>query len=162
MEAFTVITGLAGLLGLFLQLSDAFPKHRETRRALVFLIIGVFAGSLITSILKGSVSVSVPLSGYGLLLLGIGGAIFFCLVVAASVSEVTKRDAFFAASGIGTFVFLLVAFFGSMTTQDVQRVTLDKNLSLDEYLELVDRHSAKGNFDRAIELLNRALWYSAN
>jgi hypothetical protein len=145
------------LLGLLFQLKDAFPQHREIRKAIVFVITGVFVGSLVTSFLKGSVSVSVPLSGYGLLLLGLGGVIFFCLMVAASTSDATKRDSFFAASGLGTFAFLLVAFFGSIMSQDMERrFTLNKNISLDEYLELADHHASKRNFDRAIELLDRA------
>ena len=42
LDVFTYITGIAGLLGLVLQLKDAFPEHRETRKTIVLLVLGIF------------------------------------------------------------------------------------------------------------------------
>ena len=75
MDKFTIITGIAGLLGVLLQFKDAFPEHRETRKAIVLLLLGVFVGSMVATLLNSQFSVTVPLSPFGLLIavVGVGG-----------------------------------------------------------------------------------------
>jgi len=41
-----IIGLIIAVVGIVLQLSDAFPEHRETRKVIVFLAIGVFLGML--------------------------------------------------------------------------------------------------------------------
>ncbi|ABL00105.1 hypothetical protein Ppro_2499 [Pelobacter propionicus DSM 2379] len=43
-DYFTYITGIASILGFFLQLTDAFPKHREIRKSIFYISIAVISG----------------------------------------------------------------------------------------------------------------------
>ena len=48
MIPFTIVAGIAGILGLILTLSDAFPEHREIRKTVFLLVLGVFVGALVS------------------------------------------------------------------------------------------------------------------
>lgn len=59
---FTYLTGIATLLGLFLQVKDVFPKHRETRKAVLLVVCGVFLGTFIGALQGTHIVAQVPTS----------------------------------------------------------------------------------------------------
>src|SRR3990172_7714181 len=152
MDKFTIITGIAGLLGLLLQFKDAFPEHRETRKAIVLLLLGVFVGSMVATLLNSQFSVTVPLSPFGLLIAGFGGVLAVLSIAAILSSDLNKRSQLLGASGVGLIAFLFVLLFGAMFTSvetDSPTTRALRKMTLDEFLEMSAIHAGRGNYDRA-------------
>lgn len=151
LDVFTYITGLAGVLGLILQLKDAFPEHRESRKAIVLLTLGVFIGSLIGSVKNISPSSLPNLSPISLLSTAVLGILAIVVVAAIFSNDKTKRQELYNAAGVGVGALLLILFFGTL----VHLPERDK-LTIDELLEISHQNAEKSNYDRAVILLEMA------
>jgi MFS family permease len=158
MDAFTIVTGIAGLLGLLLQLRDAFPEHRETRKSIVMIVLGIFIGSLIASLLNSKFSVvAIPLSPFALLITGFGAVLSALSIAAILSSDRDKRGDLLAATGIGLFAFMFVLLFGAMLTSTGNQSTgTHRRLTVDEFIQLSAIQAGRNNYDRAIQLLEDA------
>ena len=149
---FTYITGIATILGLFLQIKDVFPQHRETRKNVIFTILGVFIGTLIVSFQGINITLAVPLSGLGLLVGAIIVVLFFVLMAAAFTSDNQKRDHLLGASfGIG--FLLCIILFGYFLSQSPHLAS--QKITNDELLLLSDSNREKGNFEKSIYFLEK-------
>ncbi len=62
---FAFITGIASLLVLVLQLKDAFPEHREVRKTVFLIVLGVFIGTIISAFQHVSIKLDFPLNSPG-------------------------------------------------------------------------------------------------
>lgn len=156
-DTFTYITGIAGLLGLLLQFKDSFPEHRETRKTVVLLVIGVFIGSLISSARGLKIDIASTFTPFAMLVT-VCIALLAIIVLAAIFSpDHNKRDQLFGVAGFGTFAFLLMLFFGAMVNGlDSGTNNESKQLTIDELLEISSNQLMKGNFDRSLHFLEAA------
>jgi len=151
LDMFTYITGIAGLLGLILQLKDMFPEHRETRKAIVLLTLGVFLGSLIGGVRNLQTSSITNLSPIHLLTTAILGIIAIIVVAAIFSNDRPKRQELLTVAGFGTVALLIILFFGT-----IAHLPDDQKLTTDELLELSRQSADKNSYDRAVTLLEMA------
>ncbi len=107
---FTYITGIATLLGLFVQIKDVFPQHREARKSLILVVLGVFIGTLIGTLQRINLNLAVPVSGIYLLVGVIIFVVFVILLSAVFTNDNEKRLQLFGASAAGTGLLCVVLF----------------------------------------------------
>ena len=150
---FTYIAGIATILGLLIQIKDVFPQHRETRKNVLFIILGLFIGTLIGSLQKINVTFAVPMSGSQLLIGAIIIVVFVVLISAVFTDNNEKRMQLFGVSGAGAGL-LFVILFGLFALQSPAATSrsVDK-ITNDELLLLADTNKEKGNFERSIYFL---------
>jgi hypothetical protein len=145
----TYLAGIASLLGLVLQLFDAFPEYREVRKTVFLIVLGTFVGTLLSTFQHVSFKIEFPLTGFNILI-GISLLVISILaILACFTTEQTKRLEIFTAAGIGLLALMFVLFFGSL----IIGATGSKNINQDELNYLVDKNIGKGDINRAIEIL---------
>lgn len=136
-DTFTYITGIAGLLGLVLQFMDSFPEHRETRKTVVVLVIGVFVGSAIASLKGVKVEFGATVTPFQVL---IGVYVFvlaFIAIAAVLTNDSQRRGELFAFTGMGTVGLFIVLFIGGLGSLEESRAERDKQqITLEELLTL--------------------------
>ena len=154
-DAFTYITGLASLLGLLIQFKDGFAEHRETRKAIVFLIVGVFVGSLISAARGMKVEMGATIAPMHALIAFVTVVIAFVAVAAVFVKEAERRGELFAFTGLGAVV-LLVLLFGAAVGGAGGKDREISQLTLEELMYMADAAETKGNFARALTFLGQA------
>lgn len=156
-DAFTYITGIAGLLGLALQLKDSFPEHREMRRTVVLLVIGVFIGSVVTSLKGAKVEFGASISPFQILVAVFVAVLSTVAIAGAFTREPTRRAELFAFSGIGTSALFLLLLFGGLGSLEADRAERDrKQVTVEELIELSSLNALKGSYERAILFLDNA------
>jgi hypothetical protein len=141
------------LLGLLLQLKDIFPEHREIRKTVVLLIIGIFVGSIIASVKGIKVDFGSTVRPFEVLV-----AIFVAVLAIVAIAGAFARDDFrrsqlFQFSGFGTVALFVLLAFGSMEDTPVER---ERRLNIEELLELATIQQSRGNYDRALYFLQQA------
>ncbi len=148
---FTYITGIATLLGFVLQFRDVFPDHRELRKTVVLVIMGVFAGTLLGALQRVNVTVATPLTWFPVLVAALLLILFIILVGALFAQEKERRKELYIAFGWFLVAVLFVLLIGPLVTRELPKET--QSLSTDELLILVDSNLSKGNYDAAIRWL---------
>lgn len=143
MDYFTYITGIATLVGLGMQIFDSLPTYRSYRQAIFYLLLGLFLGSLVTTFDGSKIKFSFELSGYALLVF----LIAFVIVWTLHLAYKSERDEFFAVSGIGAFILVVVLAFGNLEPA----INEAKKLTINELILLSKAAEEKQNYDRAIE-----------
>jgi hypothetical protein len=144
MEAFTIISGVAGILGLVLQIRDAFSEHKEIRQFATFLVFGIFLGSLIASLLNSRIILPGALSPFAILIAASFIILALLILIAAFTADATKRHELYEVTGIGAMAFLMILFFGGIFS--LPRPSAD--LTIDELLEISSYHADRRNFER--------------
>ena len=156
-DAFTYITGIAGLLGLMLQLKDSFPEHRETRKTVVLLVIGVFIGSVIASLKGVKVEFGAAISPFEALVAVFVAVLAIVAIAGAFTRESVRRAELFAFSGVGTLaLFMLLLFGGIGSVEDSRADRSRKQVSIEELIELSTLNVSRGSFERALIFLEEA------
>ncbi|MGH7231865.1 MAG: hypothetical protein ACREJU_10980, partial [Nitrospiraceae bacterium] len=150
MDTFTYITGIAGLLGLLLQLKDAFPEHRELRKTVVLLVIGVFVGSLVASVRSVKIDFGGSISPFTALI-----AVFVAVLVTVAISatftqDASRRNDLFGFTAAGTLALFILLLFGVTGSEDSRAERQRRQLTIEELLELSNVHVSRNNFERAI------------
>jgi hypothetical protein len=155
MRYFTLITGIASIISLAIQLFDLFPQFRRQRQAFLLVISGIFIGSVIRGINISPVQISFQPSGFSLLIGFIAIAVTAVLITAASSKDRVKRMELYAAAGVGALLLALILFFGSMVEATKQSGSgIDReHLTLSELSVLADRAESQGDLDRAVSYL---------
>jgi len=156
-DTFTYITGIAGLLGLLLQFKDSFPEHRDIRKSVVLIVIGVFVGSLIASLRGVKVDFGASISTFEILVGVYASVLAIIAMLGALTSESNRRYELFTFAGLGTVgLFVLLLFGGMASGMDSREERERKQLTLEELVELSATHAGKGNYDRALFFLDLA------
>jgi uncharacterized membrane protein YeaQ/YmgE (transglycosylase-associated protein family) len=110
---FTYITGIASLFGFIAQILGWFPKYENTRRNILLVLIGIFAGSLFGAFNASQITFEFSVTGFTLLISAIGVVILVVLLVAIFSRDSSKRSEMYGVSGIATVVFMVVLMFGN-------------------------------------------------
>lgn len=151
LDAFTYITGLIAVLGFVLQLVDVFPEHRETRKTIVLLVIGLFVGSLVSALRGVKVDIGATLSSTDIIKFVIMSLVVVLAVTGGFTHEPQRRMELFLAALIGTGVVVLLLFgTGIMSSQDSRAERERQQISLDELLMLAETSVSKENYERGL------------
>jgi hypothetical protein len=157
LDSFTYITGIAGLLGLMLQLKDSFPLHREIRKTTVLLVLGVFLGSLITSLKGVRVDLNASIRPFEILVAIFVAVLGIVAIAGAFTKESNRRTELFAFSGIGTLALFMLLLFGGIGSLEEDRAgRARRQVNVEELLELSTLHASRASYERAILFLEEA------
>lgn len=136
---------MIAIVGIVLQIADAFPEHRETRKAIVTICIGFFVGVISSALINTRYQITGNFdSRYAILFSLIAISLAFGLM-AVLLSDVKKREAAGAAAGIGVVVFAFAGF-------GIGLGSIDRNLDLttDEVAALAARAEQRGEYEKAL------------
>jgi hypothetical protein len=116
MTYFTIITGAATLLSLFLQVSGLFPNYKRYVSHATLFFLGMTAGLLVnfgSSLNVSLPQVLTPKEVVGLILFGGTALLIFILIILSVIIEDSDRrsTATYAASAVSTFLIFLLLFF---------------------------------------------------
>ena len=90
METFTIVTGIASLIGFGIQMFDIFPQLGRRRNELALVFLGIFIGSLIRAIEPASIRPKLEIS-WTVVLVGLFVVTFFVIIWMAAVSDRQDR-----------------------------------------------------------------------
>jgi len=156
-DTFTYITGIAGLLGLMLQLKDSFPEHREARKAIVLLVVGIFVGSVIASLKGVKVEFGASISPFEILVAVFVAVLAVVAIAGAFTREATRRSELFAFSGFGTLALFVLLFIGGLGSLEENRAERGrKQVNIEELLELSTLHASRRSYERSLQFLEEA------
>lgn len=146
-----IIGLIIAVVGIVLQLSDAFPEHRETRKVIVVLAIGVFLGMVASASAGATYNVTGNVDAKWALLFGLAGLVgLFGLIAAFSNSDARQQIAFTVSGGAGV-LFLITGFAIALGSQAPVY-----NYSTDEILQLAQSAEQRGQYEIAITRLEEA------
>ncbi len=161
MLIFTIVTGLASLVGFILQIKDIFPKYRRYYTAATFILFGVTIGFGLNSLTGTTIHLPASLSPrniIGILLFGGSGVlIFFCFAAAAMLSNPDRRSELsrIGSAVSGFLIFMLLFFINTFfppTQQEREQV-----FTYDEQVTCAVNAASHQNFDRALVILDHAV-----
>lgn len=144
----TVTGFIIAVVGITLQLFDAFPEHRETRKVIVFMSIGLFLGILASAALGAQYSITGNVDRRFALLYGLAGSAAVFGLLAVAVSDEARRNAAGAVAFCFGGAFLVTGLFvagGSTETR--------YEYSTDEVLMLANAAEQAGQYEIAIDRL---------
>ncbi|MGF1718173.1 hypothetical protein L4D08_25255 [Photobacterium chitinilyticum] len=150
---FSYITGIASLLGFVAQAMDWFPRHKDLRKFVTALVLGIFVGSLSSVFHNSSVVFNFAISGFSMLLLSLGGIILLLLAIAIYTPDSRKRGELYGISGIIGFIFAMTLFLGSLSSVggEAGAIRNEKSrLTISELVFLSEVAAEKSDFDRAL------------
>jgi hypothetical protein len=161
LDYFNLITGLATLAGAVCQIADLFSGHREARKGIFYGISGVFLGGLIVTFFSPLTHISIDLSTFSKFNLLIAALllIIFCIFLAAAfTSDHNKRAEIISLLEAASVIFFIVLILGGLLeyASDDEARKLRNKLTIDELIGVSVINLEKGNYERAIELLDAA------
>ena len=154
MTAFTIITGLATLIGFFLQIRGLFPEYRRYYIAATFFLFGLTVGVGTASVTGVSIQLPETISARSILgfalYAGTGLLIFVCFAATAVVADPARRSELskIGSAVSGFLIFLLLFFTSWFFPSDSPNY-----LTYDEQIELVASAARKQSYDRALALI---------
>lgn len=155
---FTYLTGVATLLGFILQLRDAFPKHREARKGVLYVCFGAFLGSVLGAVNSIDLVISEDYGLVSLVLIAVLVVIAFSLIIMTFVAfntvEPGHRADLFNGIGVGVFVFFLVLVAVALSRAGSPGVEL---YSVSEQMAMAKYNLENKNYDRAISLYRSSI-----
>jgi len=104
--ALAIASFLIAIVGILLQISGAFPEHKEVRKTIVTISIGLFLGVGISSLLNADLQITGNVDNRYALLFSLVGIAFFFGIVATVVPDDKRRNIAATSAGIATFIFL--------------------------------------------------------
>jgi hypothetical protein len=155
LDIFTYITGIASLVGLFLQFKDSFAEHRETRKVIVVGSIGVFLGTLISSLRETKIEFSTAITPLIVLLIICALILFVVSLVAVFTKDHNIRMVLGPFPTLGFPVLFAILGISNMSTPDNPERELQK-VTIEELIALSTLNESHANYDRAIRYLKDA------
>lgn len=161
MLIFTIVTGLASVVGFILQIKDIFPKYRRYYTAATFVLFGVTIGFGLNSLTGTTVHLPASLSPrniIGILLFGGSGVlIFFCFTAAAMLGNPERRSELSRiGSAVSGFLIFLLLFFINTFFPPTQEER-EQIFTYDEQVACAVTAVSHQNFDRALVILDNAV-----
>lgn len=153
---YVTVTGAASIIGLFLQIRDVFPQHREVRMRWLVFALGTFVGSAIGSIQGFQVTLDLPDNPVALaalvLLFGAMTFLAYCGIGWLLSSNPATRIRFLSMLGPTFLISLLL-----LGINALGQIPSDaRSITFDEKMELAARAEARKDHDRAVSWIERA------
>lgn len=159
MNVFVYIAGLATIFSLLLQLSDLFPAYRDAKKAIFFVVLGTFIGTILGSLSSVTISVSTPESPLAIISLGIivlfAVLLAFVSLVAIFTKDDKKRYELYKMTGAGIPIFIVIMLiaWGIYHAQTAPKPHFE--LTVGELMSISKFNLQNSNYDRAIVHLDR-------
>lgn len=144
-----IVGFIIAVVGIVLQISDAFPDHREIRKTVVFVSIGVFLGILASAVAGAEYHITGNIDRrYAILF-----AILTCAVASVILAMVFKDDGRQTVASACAAGFMLIFFFGGAAVA-VGESERRYEYTIDEVSLLADRAEKMGDYTTALDRLN--------
>lgn len=151
MDAFTLITGLASLLGFAMQAFDIFPTHAKGRQAIWMLLLGAFLGGILATTNWQGMELSLVWDGFTLSMTALAALVVFFALAAAFTSDTRRRRGFYIVGGIAALAFTIATSVGALVGTVTDSKLLKQNVvNEQELVWLIDRASDRGDQERAL------------
>lgn len=151
MSILAMLSGLANLLTILIKMFKLFPQIEKYRQAAFLITLGLFFGAIASAISGSDIQVSVKITGLFVVLSAIGFVIIWSLIAITFTSDRVKLGSYHGIAGVGTFVFIIVLFFGALFSDPPSKVNIEKSkISITELNYLADKALVVGDEDRAI------------
>lgn len=144
----TVIGFIIAVVGIVLQLSDAFPDHPEVRKALVYLAIGVFLGIVASAALGARYEITGNVDRRFALLFSLAGMAAVFGTLATFMKDEPRRKVAILMTAIFGAGFVMTGFVVMAGSSPGA-----SRYSSDEILLLANSAEQKGQYETAIERL---------
>ena len=150
MESFTIVTGIASLIGFGIQVFDIFPQLGKHRKEFALISLGIFLGSLIRALEPTRISLGLDVT-WSTIVTGLFICSFFLLLFAAAMSDQPERQARYSA--LMKYVVIIFALFlgprllssNQDTTKSIDSVSIRELRLLSESAE-VRKDYAKASY----------------
>lgn len=150
------VSGLLTLLGLFLQVADIFPAHREARKAALYISLGVFVGNILG--MMKSININIDLKTYSPITITL--LVAFALIVvsglAAAFLGLGRKEAAARRESYGMAAFFGIASFFVLLAIAFSRGAVAPNYSLGEEMTVAQYDFAHNDYARGVSALERA------
>lgn len=156
MTAFTIITGIATLVGFFLQIRGMLPQYRKYFAPATFFTLGLSVGTLIASIAGATINLPhslTPKNILGFMLFG-GSAllVFMCFVASGFTTDKERRSELSKiGSAVSGFLIFILLFFTTIFFPDSS-----SSLTYDEQIQCAIYAIDHQNYERGLYLLRGA------
>ncbi len=154
---FTYISGIIAVLSFIVQICDVFPAHREVRKAVLYISIGIFIGSLFGAL--NSINITIAKS-YGLIQIALIIVLLIIVVVlsilsfiAMRINDKPKRKELWNALIVGIIVFVFIVIALGIST--VKGPNTAPEFSINEIMSIAGERYKKKEYERAIKLYER-------
>jgi len=153
MTAFTIITGIATLVGFFLQIRGMPPQYRKYFAPATFFTLGLTVGTLVASIAGTTINLPYSLTPKNLLgFMLFGGSallVFMCFVATGFTTDKERRSELSRiGSAVSGFLIFILLFFTTTFFQDSS-----SSLTYDEQIQCAIYAIDHQNFERGLYLL---------
>ncbi|OHB50106.1 MAG: hypothetical protein A2Y10_14265 [Planctomycetes bacterium GWF2_41_51] len=152
MNLFTYITGIASLIGLVLQIKDVFPKYKNLRQSLLFLIIGMCFGTILGGIQLLQLNLFLPevqSTGEFLKTILVCAAILMVFILVIAGIFTNGHEGYFVFAVFLSF-FLIPIVSSMNTTKESEKIS---NLNIGDLKLLEDHYEKNENYERCIIIL---------
>lgn len=151
MDAFTLITGLASLLGFAVQIFDIFPTHAKGRQAIWMLLLGAFLGGILATTNWQGMELSLVWDGFTLSMTALAALVVFFALAAAFTADTRRRRGFYIVGGIAALAFTIATSVGALVGTVTDSKLLKQNVvNEQELVWLIERASERGDPERAL------------
>ena len=138
---------LIAVVGIILQFADAFPEHRETRKVIVVISLGFFAGAVANSLSNATYTITGNFDYKAAILFALLSALILFALLGTLLNDQKKRDNASGAAWAAFGLFVLAGFAVSLSW-----IEREPMFSTDEVILLAQSAETRGDIGRAIEL----------
>ncbi|MBC2606324.1 hypothetical protein [Pelagicoccus albus] len=161
MSILALISSLASIVGLLIQVGDKFKEKRELRDKVIYTVYGLTAGTILglVSGIEFRMEETLTLGSLvGLFLMVVMAVVIVICAIAYTKSNKTAGDEIYALSGLFCTLVIVGIFF--TLRSDSQPTKSDRNdLSYYEHRILIDQLMKDGRYERAMEFTNNAAYW---
>ncbi len=150
------ISGLLTLVGLFLQVSDIFPAHREARKAALYISLGVFIGNILG--MMKSININIDVRNYSPITITL--LILFVLIALSGLTVtflgLSRKEIVARQESYGVAAFFGVASIAVLIAIAFSRGAVVSRYSLDEDMAVAKYDFAHNDYARGVAALEQA------
>lgn len=158
MDAFTLVTGLASLLGFAMQIFDVFPTHAKGRQAIWMLLLGAFLGGLLATTNWQGMELTLVWDGFTLSMTALAALVVFFALAAAFTSDTRRRRGFYIVGGIAALAFTIATSVGALVGTVTESRMLKQNVVNEQELGwLIERANDRGDRERELHHIETLL-----
>ena len=141
----------------FFQFKDLFPEHRQVRQTIVVLVTGIFLGTLLSALKGIRVEFGTSIQTSQIVVIALVCVLVLACIVVLFTKDQARRNDIYPFIGVGVFVLLgILLAQGLASVRGTDSDQEQKQISLEEIMQLANAASAHGNYERALMWLESA------
>ncbi|MDF7809575.1 Bax inhibitor-1/YccA family protein [Pontiellaceae bacterium B12219] len=159
MNILATLGSIASIVAILIQVKDKFHEKKELRDRIIYLTYGFTAGSLLGVLNKTEITIADPvsISSLAIIIALIAFAVVLFIIAIGFIknTDSDKNEGFLGTgSGVAVIILMLLVVLGFSTKKHEPRV--ENTVTYGEYRILVDQLRSDGQYERALELLEKA------